>query len=169
VVDETGREGSKAHRAERMLSERDGRYWASGDARGAGKFCVVSNCCAHFILLTHNALPSSFPSFDVVDEIGREGSKAHRAERTLSVRDGRYRASGSARGVGKSCVVSNRCAHFMLLTRKSLLSSLPSFDVVNETDWEDMVHRAKRYQAAGGSGRYRASGGAQGTGKFCCS
>ena len=47
------------------------------------------------------------------------------------------------------------------------LLSLPSFDMVDETDWEGIAHRAKRYRAAGGAGRYRASGGARGAGKFC--
>ena len=45
-----------------------------------------------------------------------------------------------------SFVVLNYCAHFLLI-RNSLLSYLPSFDVVNETGRERMA-----------TGRYRAGG-----------
>ena len=47
--------------------------------------------------LTRNSLLPSLPSFDVVDEAGREGM-ARRAERRLTERAGRYRADGGARG-----------------------------------------------------------------------
>ena len=60
------------------------------------------------------------------------------------------------------------CAHFLLITRNSLPSSLLSFDVVDETGREgSMACRAERYRAAGGAGRYRAGCGARGEGKFC--
>jgi len=99
VVDETGREGM-ARRAEKRLSERTERYPAAGGERGVGEFCVIANYCAHFIWLTRNSLLSSIPSFNVVDETGREGSMARRAERRLSERAGRYPATGGARAGG---------------------------------------------------------------------
>ena len=45
--------------------------------------------------ITRNSLPSSLPSFDMVNEMGREGM-ARRAERRRSERAGRYWAGGGA-------------------------------------------------------------------------
>ena len=59
--------------------------------------------------------------------------------------------------------------HIFKVTRNSLLSSLPSFDVVNmggETGREgNMVHRAERRRRSARARRYWAGGGAQGAGE----
>jgi hypothetical protein len=95
MVGETGREGNMAHRAERRQSERAGRYWAGCGAQGAGEFCVVAIYFAQFMQITRNSLLSSLPSFDTVNETGREGM-ARRAERRRLGRAGRYWAGGGA-------------------------------------------------------------------------
>ena len=90
MVDVTGRESNMVRRAERRRLERAGRYWAGGGAQGAGEFCVVAIYFAQFMQITRNSLPSSLPSFDMVNETGREGM-ACRAERRRSEDAGRCR------------------------------------------------------------------------------
>ena len=54
-----------------------------------------------------------------------------------------------------------------MLTRNSLPSSLPSFNMVGETGREgNMAHRAERRRSER-AGRYWAGSGAQGAGEFC--
>ena len=75
--------------------ERAGRYRAGGGAQGTGEFCVVATYCAHFIRLSRNSLPSSFPSFNfsMVDKTACRAGEMRRSERA-----GRYQTGGGARG-----------------------------------------------------------------------
>jgi len=57
--------------------------------------CSCKFLCRFYTVNSHS-LPPSLPSFDVIAEMGREGSMARRAERRLSERARRYRASGGA-------------------------------------------------------------------------
>ena len=72
----------------------------------------------------------------MVGETGREGNMAHRAERRQSERARRYWAGCGAQGAGEFCVVAIYFAQFMQITRNSLPSSLPSFNMGGETGRE---------------------------------
>ena len=83
--------GMSHSRAEKKLPERTGRYRAVSGAQVS--FVCYCKILCRFYTATHSCRPSR--PFNVIEEKGWEGSMARRAERRLSERAGRYRASVS--------------------------------------------------------------------------